>query len=234
MAAFVARYVSSASIVSVVIACGSDELASSTVPALAVRVEITLVCTLMVRTSIMRYSAVAFVVRNKRIVSVLEVGYSLPAMDWPDSRWLDLQLAFSSGGLEADLHDRAGPGTVLVSSPRYCHEHFKRYLACEQAHQDRAPLEDVCPREIDRSGKISFGHMSPTPPGSPMGGDRIELRGCAEALPKLDELIQETRGNEPFRTEFREDRAFAIKSCNARGHYVWKGDRFLRAPTRHP
>src|SRR5688572_20867703 len=53
------------------------------------RSEDALVCTLAVRTSIMRYSAVVFVVRNRRIAPVLEVGYSLPAMDWPDTSWLD-------------------------------------------------------------------------------------------------------------------------------------------------
>lgn len=77
-----------------------------------------LVCTLAVRTSIMRYSGTAFVVRNKRIASVLEVGYALPAMDWPDARWLDLQVAFAPGGLEADVHDRAKPGSVLVRPPQ--------------------------------------------------------------------------------------------------------------------
>ena len=91
-----------------------------------------LVCSLAVRTSLMRYSAVVVVVRNKRPVSVLDLGYALPAMDWPDARWLDLQLAFSNGGLEADLHDRAKAGSVLVRAPSDCRKHFARYLACEK------------------------------------------------------------------------------------------------------
>ncbi len=150
-----------------------------------------LICALAVRTSIMRFSAVAFVVRSKRIVPVLDVGYALPAMDWPDSRWLDLQLTFSRDGLEADLHDRAKPGTVLVRSPNACREHAAQ---------------------------------------SPMGGDRVELRGCAEALPKLDELVRQSGAGDPYAAEFRSDRAFAVKSCEARGRYVWKGDRFVRSP----
>lgn len=189
-----------------------------------------LVVTLSQRTSIMRYSALALVVRNKQIVPVLEVGYALPAMDWPDARWLDLQLTFAPGGLEADVHDRAEPGVVLVRPPRECHEHFARYLACEKAHREGSGLEDACPR----MGGVgvppnTFGHLAPTPGASPMGGDRIELKGCAEALPKLDALIKETGGAGPFAAEFRGDRAFAIKSCNARGRWGWKGDRFVRA-----
>lgn len=82
---------------------------------------------------------------------------------WPDSRWLDLQLAFSPGGLEANLHDRAKPGTVLVAPPRHCHEHFARYVACEKAHRDGEPLEGVCPAEAGRS-QASYGHLPPTPP----------------------------------------------------------------------
>lgn len=187
-----------------------------------------LVCTLTVRTSIMRSSAVAFVVRNKRIVSVLEVGYSLPAMDWP-AHWLDLQLTFAPGGLEADLHDRAKPGTVLVMPPSDCHEHFKRYLACEQAHRDGVPSGAECPQEMDASGKLSFGHMSPTPGEDPIVGGPVELFGCAEALPRLDDLVKQTKGNDAFAAEFRDDRAFATKSCKARGRYVWKGDRFVRS-----
>lgn len=189
-----------------------------------------LVCPLSVRTSIMRYSAVVLVVRNKRVVPVLEVGYALPAMDWPDSRWLDLQLSFSPGGLEADLHDRAKPGSVLVRPPSACRAYFARYLACEKAHRDRTPLNDVCPQSMDPSGATSFGHMSPTPPASPMGGDRVALQGCAEALPKLDQLVKDSGAGGPFGAEFKADRAFAIKSCKALGRYVWKGERFLRAP----
>jgi hypothetical protein len=188
-----------------------------------------LVCTLAVRTSIMRYSAVAFVVRNKRIAPVLEVGYALPAMDWPDSRWLDLQVTFLAGGLEADVHDRAKPGAVLVTPPSYCREHVARYHACERAHREGSPREDVCPRVMDASGNTSFGHWPPTPPASPMGGDRVELRGCAEALQKLDELVKQTTAKDVYAAEFRGDRAFAVKSCNARGHYVWKGGKFVRA-----
>jgi hypothetical protein len=155
-------------------------------------------------------------------------------MDWPDSSWLDLQLTFSPGGLEADLHDRAKPGTVLVSPPSRCREYFRLYLACEQAHRDGAPLDDVCPHEMDPSGRLAFGHMSPTPPEAPMGSGRIELQGCAEALPKLDELVKETKGNDPFAAEFRADRAFAVKSCKAVGRYVWSRDRFVRSPTGQP
>jgi hypothetical protein len=189
-----------------------------------------LVCTLAVRTSIMRYSAVAFVVRNKHIVPVLEVGYALPSMDWPNARWLDLQLTFSASGLEADLHDRAKPGTVLVLPPSYCHEHFKRYLACEQAHRDGVPSIEVCPQQMDSSGKFSFGHMSPTPREDPIVGGPIELLGCAEALPNLDEQVKQTKGNDVSAAEFRDDRAFAIRSCKARGRYMWKGGRFVRGP----
>jgi len=192
------------------------------------KAEDALVCTLAVRTSIMRYSATALVVRNKRIAAVLEVGYALPAMDWPDARWLDLQLTFARGGLEADLHDRAAPGAVLVPPPSYCREHVARYLACEQARRDGAPLDEVCPNVMGPSGTTSFGHHSPTPPQSPMGGDRIELQGCAAALPKLDELVRGSGANDLYRAEFRADRAFAIKSCDARGRYVWKEGRFVR------
>ena len=198
------------------------------------RSEDALVCTLAVRTSIMRYSATAFVVRSKRIVPVLEVGYALPAMDWPDARWLDLQLTFSPGGREADLGDRGKPGTVLVAPARFCHEHVQRHVACEKAHREGAPLDDVCPRQMDSSSKTSFGHWPATPPASPMGGDRVELQGCAEALPKLDALVKSTSPGDTYRAEFREDRAFAVKSCNARGHYVWKGDRVVRSPTGGP
>lgn len=190
--------------------------------------EAVLLCTLTARTSIMRDSAVVLVVRNKRITSVLDVGYALPAMDWPDSRWLHLQLTFSPGGLEADLHDRAKPGAALVRSPRECREHFARYLACEKTHREGAPLEDVCPRQADRTQRRSFGHLTPTPPR--MGGERIELRGCTEALAKVDDLVKQTMARDLYAAEFRALRAFAIKSCNARGHYVWKGDRFVPSP----
>lgn len=64
-----------------------------------------------------------------------------------------------------------------------------------------------------------------------MGGDRVELKGCAQALPKLDELVKETKPGDLYAAEFRGDRAFAIKSCKARGHYAWKGDRFVPSPT---
>lgn len=63
-----------------------------------------------------------------------------------------------------------------------------------------------------------------------MGGDRVELRGCAEALPKLDALIVQSRAGDPYAAEFRADRAFAVKSCKARGRYAWKGGRFVRSP----
>lgn len=195
------------------------------------KAEDALVCTLSVRTSIMRFSASAFVVRNKRIVSVLEVGYALPAMDWPDARWLDLQLVFEPGGLEADLHDRAPAGTVLVPPPRYCKDHYARYLACEEAHRNGAPLQDVCPMVME-NGKTFHGHHTPTPGESPMGGDRVDLQGCAQALPKLEELIKQTSPKDMFAAEFRADRAFAVKACNARGHYVWTDGRFVRASTR--
>lgn len=62
-----------------------------------------------------------------------------------------------------------------------------------------------------------------------MGGDHIALQGCAAALPKLDELIKQDGASGPFAAEFRGDRAFAIKSCKARGRYVWKSDRFVRS-----
>lgn len=179
-----------------------------------------LVCTLAVRTSIMRYSAVAFVVRNKRVAAVLEAGYSLPSMDWPDSSWLDLQLAFSGGGLEADLHDRATPGAVLVRGPSECRQHVAKYLACEQAHLEGTASDAVCPQIMHGAGKTSFGHLSPTPPISPMGGGRIVLNGCAEALAKLDELVKQSGASGPFAAEFRGDREFALRSCKARGRYV--------------
>ncbi len=188
-----------------------------------------LVCTLAVRTSIMRYSAVAFVVRSKRIAPVLEVGYALPAMDWPDARWLDLQVSFLAGGLAVDVHDRAKPGAVLVSPPSYCRAHVARHHTCERAHREGSPLDDVCPQVMDASGKTTFGHWPKTPWPSPMGGDRAELRGCAEALPKLDELVKETTPKDIYAAEFRADRAFAVRSCEARGHYVWKGNKFVRA-----
>jgi len=186
-----------------------------------------LACTVAVRTSIMRYTAIAFVVRSKRIVPVLDVGYSLTAMDWP-VHWLDLQLTFSPGGLEADLHDRAEPGSLLVSPPSYCHEHFKRYLACEQAHRDGRPSEGVCPQQMS-SGKLSFGHMTPTPGEDPIVGGPVELFGCAEALPTIDEMVKQTKLGDASAAELRDHRAFAIRSCKARGRHVWKGDRFVRS-----
>lgn len=189
-----------------------------------------LVCTLAVRTSIMRYSARAFVVRNRRIITVLEAGYALPAMDWPDMRWLDLALTFSADGLAASLDDRAEPGTFLVSPPSACHEYFARYLACERAHRDGSALEGVCPQMTAPSGEAYFGHLSPAPPPLPMAGERTVLRGCAEALSKLSELVTESGTGGPFAAEFRQDRAFAVKSCGARGRYVWKQGRFVRSP----
>lgn len=189
-----------------------------------------LVCTFAVRTSIMRDSAAVFVVRNKRIVSVLDVGFALRAMDWP-VRWLDLQLTFSASGLEADLHDRAKPDTLLVMPPRVCHEHFERYLACEKAHRDGVLSETTCPAQTDASGKLSFGHMTPTPGEDPILGGPIELFGCDKALEGVDRVVQETKSDEMFAGEYRDGRTFAMRSCKARGHYVWKGDRFVRAPT---
>lgn len=188
-----------------------------------------MVCEVAERTSIMRYSALAFVVRNKRIAPVLEVGFALPAMDWADARWLDLQVAFSPDGLEVDVRDRAAPGTVLVESPSSCRDYFARYLACEKAHRDGTPLEEVCPRMLDRANDLTFGHLTPKRPPSPMGGDRVELFGCAEAIPRLDRLLKESGPGSPFAAEFRADRLFALKSCKARGHYVWNGDRFVRS-----
>ena len=192
------------------------------------KAEDALVCTFAVRTSIMRYSAVALVVRNRRITVVLDAGYALPAMDWPDARWLDLQVTFAAGGLEVDVHDRAEEGAVLVSAPSACRENFARYLACEQALRDGTPLDDVCPLTMDATGKTSFGHHSLAPPPSPVDADRVELHGCASALPKLAELVRTSAPGDMFLAEFRADRAFAVRSCNARGHYVWKGGRFVR------
>lgn len=191
-----------------------------------------LLCPLAVRTSILRFLAVAFVVRDRRIAPVLELGYGLTAMDWPDARWLDLQLVFSPDGLSADLHNRAAPGAVLVRSPRACHEHFARYLACERAHAEGTPpIADVCPQQLGQGGALSYGHHTPTPPPSPMGVARVPLQGCAAALPKLDALVAESGSGNPYAREFRDDRAFAVKSCNARGRYVWKGGRFVRTAT---
>lgn len=205
---------------------GEDSCATMTV---GDKAEEALVCTFAVRTSIMRYSAVAFVVRNRRIAVVLDAGFALPAMDWPDARWLDLQVTFAPGGLEADVHDRAAAGAVLVPAPSACRENFARYLACEKAHRDGTPLDSMCPLTMDATGKSTFGHHSLEPLPSPMGADHVELHGCATALPKLAELVRRSAPGDIYAAEFRDDRAFAVRSCNARGHYVWKGGRFVRS-----
>jgi hypothetical protein len=182
-----------------------------------------LVCPLVPRTLLMLESAAVFVVRNKRIISVLEVGYALPALAWPDRR-LDLQLTFAPGGLEADLHDRAKPGAVLVGSPSRCHEHYARYLACEKAHREGVETETVCPEFP--AGEA--GHLTPAP--GPR--DPIALFGCAVALPKIAKFVQENAGDPKSAytmEEVRDVRAFVIKSCAARGHYTWKAGRFVRS-----
>lgn len=173
-----------------------------------------LACPLVTSTLLMRESAAVFVVRDKRIVSVLEVGYALPNMEWP-VRLLDLQLTFAPGGLEADLHDRAKTGAVLVRSPSRCHEDYALYLACENAQRDGAATETAC--------------LLPEPTPDPR--DRVELFGCAAALPEVAKFVKENAGDSssPYATELRDDRAFVIKSCAARGRYTWKAGRFVRS-----
>jgi hypothetical protein len=181
-----------------------------------------LACPLATRSMLMRVSAAVFVVRDKRIVSVLEVGYALPEMATVvvPLRGLDLQLTFAPGGLEADLHDRAQPGALLVRSPSRCHEEYARYLACEKAHRDGV--------ETDPPGLVWCHGLLPGPgPAEP-----AELLGCAAALPRIGKFVKKNAGdpNSPYTLEeLRDDRAFVIRSCAARGHYTWKAGRFVRS-----
>ena len=67
--------------------------------------------------SLMPVTALALVVRKKKPVAVLDVGIELRAMDFPDSRFLDLQIAFAPDFTSLDLRDRAPTGSTLVLAP---------------------------------------------------------------------------------------------------------------------
>jgi hypothetical protein len=184
-----------------------------------------LACPLTTRTMLERESAAVLVVRDKRIVPVLEVGHALRPMAIlvTPERWLDLQLTFAPGGLEADVHDRAKPGAVLLRSPSRCHEDYARYLACEKAQRDGVATETMCPSV----NQTSIGDWPmPEPP------DRVELYGCAAALSKIGKVVRAMAvdPSSSYTTEeLRDDRAFVVKSCAARGRYTWKAGRFVRS-----
>jgi len=74
----------------------------------------------------------------------------------------------------------------------------------------------------------TIGHW-PEPTPEPMS--RVGLSGCAVALPKIAKFVKENAGdpNSPYTMEeLRDDRAFVITSCAARGRYTWKAGRFVR------
>ena len=185
-------------------ACGTLKVGDKNEDALA--------CPLVTSTLVRREAAAVLVVRDKRIVSVLEVGYSLRLLEFPDRHMLDLQLTFAPGGLEADVHDRAKPGAVLVGSPAGCHEDYARYFACQKAHDEGVATGGGCPL--------------PSDPGPP-----IELFGCAAARPLLATFVKEIAADpsSPYAKEVRADRDFATRSCAVRGHYTWKAGRFVRS-----
>lgn len=186
-------------------ACGTLKVGDKSEDALA--------CPLKSRTLVIRESAIVFVVRDKHIVPVLEVGYAMPELADPH-RWFDLQLTFAPGGLEADLHDRAKPGTKLVVPVSGCHEAYAEFLKCDKAQRDGTSTNACW-----------------LPDGSPHPEAGTELFGCAAGLPKLAAFIQRSMVDPSgtySKAELRDNRAFAVKTCAARGHYKWNAGRFVR------
>jgi hypothetical protein len=175
----------------------------------------------------MRIHGVVLVVRKKRLTSVLDVGLGMRALDWPDSRQLDLTLAFESGGRAVTLRERAPDGTLLVESPSDCRAREAFFDSCEDALAKRIDPDPSCPITIGpNAGEKSVVRQLPS---GPLGEGKAALHDCASARASLKEAIDEMKGTRgPLTDDARGASAFVERTCSGLGRYVWKGDRFVR------
>lgn len=183
--------------------------------------------------------AVAYVVRNKRLAVVLDVGIHLLALDWPDARWLDLALEFKDGNTVV-LRDRAPEGSTLVAPPSECIAQEKRLDQCEKDWPNEKDPEsysqkmgngeglryfqDHCPLERGPDGKLRISRREVQ---MPMGMYPAHIHDCAGGRPPLVSALKDAPPDQ--RAEWNRSMRFFDKSCKQRGNYVWKGDRFVKA-----
>jgi hypothetical protein len=180
----------------------------------------------------MRIHALVLVVRKKRIVPVLDVGLGMRALDWPDSRHLDLTLAFEPGGKVATLRERAAEGAILVPPPSACRRHHALVEACDQALAKGVEPPERCPFTSDSSGQRRLIPWSEIR-RSPFGDGSATLHGCDWARAELKRAVDDAKTT-PIAKDARGALAFIQRACNGLGRYVWKGDRFVFERTSTP
>jgi hypothetical protein len=190
------------------------------------------VCETEITYSWMQIRAFAIVVRKGRLTPVLDVGLGMRALDWPDSRHLDLALSFSPDGRSATLRDRAPDGTRLVEAPSVCRARETTLDKCEDALANHAAPEGFCPFVVDDLGhrRVARGRDSlPMMEGLP-----TTLHDCAQAKSDLKSTEAEmSKQGGWIANEAHVASRFIQRTCNEVGIYVWKNGRFvLQKPPR--
>lgn len=165
-----------------------------------------LVCATPGLDTVMPWSALGIVVRNKKPVVVLETGVQLRALDEPSVRYLDLQLDFATDFKSFELKDRAAPGATLVEAPSVCAAHQKMLEECLARLTSGEGDTSLCPIVTDEYGQKRVNAAQSQDPAYP-----AEVYGCAN-------VPAEQRAS-----------AFVRRSCAARGKWKWIGGRYVKA-----
>ncbi len=200
--------------------------------------EDSLLCEVTSLEPLMPTRALALVVRAKHIVVVLDVGLGIGAMDFPDARWLDLSLSFSTGGLEADVRDRAPNGAKLVEAPSLCREREAHLATCAQTlslrRYDLTTDSDACPTpcSYETVGDCSVlraqdGRRYIAPPPPSLGLPAV-LHDCAGARAQLRDAFADIGTSLPDAHVFRGALGTVDEYCRQRAHWVWRHGHFAQ------